>query len=152
MLSADAVHSGRGVVLRHLQDLDAADLNRVKSLAEREGSARPPLVLTMDLDTAADHVHALVGQIATSVRLPALRDMREHVTSLVADTVSGMPEPSSGTTFSSDALQALVMWDWPGNIAELRRTVEATARRLPSRTVGVPDLPHRMRQERPHRT
>lgn len=135
-----ALGSGRGVVLRHLQDLDEGDVNRVKAVA----AAGAPVAVTVDLEAAAGHVHALVDQLATTVRLPVLREMREHIPRLVEAVLAGLDGPERATRFSSDALQLFVRWSWPGNVAELRRTVELVARRMPGRTVGAGDLPDRM--------
>jgi transcriptional regulator of acetoin/glycerol metabolism len=147
-----ALDAGHGVVLRHLQDLPLPDVNRVKALAERaQAAARGvPLVVTVDLTAAPGHVSALVGQLATTVQLPALRDMHRHIPELVTGVLATLTGPAAGTRFSSDALQTLMSSPWPGNVGELRRTVEALASRLPGRTVRSADLPAAL-QTAPHR-
>lgn len=151
----DALAAGRGVLLRHLQDLDPASANRVKAIAERSqdehGGSPAPLVITVDTEEAPEHVRALVDQLATTVRLPTLAEMPEQLPSLVTRILASMPDAPRGTTFSSEALQLLMRWSWPGNIAELRRTVEFLAHRMPGKTVGAGDLPTRMQQAAPHR-
>jgi transcriptional regulator of acetoin/glycerol metabolism len=148
----DALQAGRGVVLRHLQDLSAVDLNRVKAIAETArsgagaagGPAAAPtvrLAVTVDLAEAPAHVQRLVGEVATTVRLPALVEMRPQIPQLVADALAELPGEAAGTRLSSDALQALMRAPWPGNIAELRAAVTSLAQRLPGRTVRGVDLP-----------
>ena len=145
---------GRSVVLRHAQDLGPADVNRIKDLAaldDPRDDGRAPLLLTVDLDAAPEHVRALVGQIATVVRLPTLRTMHERIPGLVADILAALPDGPCGARFSSDALQALMSWTWPGNVAELRNTVEHLGRTRPGAVIGPGDLPDRMRPARARR-
>lgn len=143
-----ALSAGRSVVLRHAQDLRPADVNRIKGLATLDDAAaddHASLLLTVDLDAAPEHVRALIGQIAAVVRLPALRTMHQRIPGLVADILASRPEAERGTRFSSDAMQALMSWTWPGNTAELRTTVEQLARTRPGAVIGPHDLPDRMR-------
>lgn len=146
----DTLAAGRGVLLRHLQDVDPTGANRVKAIAERSldehNGSPPPLVITVDRGEAPEHVRALVDQLATTVRLPTLAEMHEQLPALVTGILASMPDAQHGTTFSSEALQLLMRWSWPGNIAELRRTVEFLARRIPGKTVAAGDLPTRMQQ------
>jgi hypothetical protein len=137
---------GRAVVLRHLHDASPRDVNRIKAAIEE---ADVPVAVTVDLDAADEHVRALVAQLCTTVRLPSLREMYTHVPRLVSDILRELPAEQRATRFSSDALQVLMRWSWPGNVAELRRTVEQLARRRAGRTVGVVDLPSRMQQVSP---
>lgn len=147
-----ALEAGSGVVLRHLQDLAPADANRVKAVAEgASGVAAVPLVLTVELAGAPQHVAGLVGRLATTVQLPDLRQMAEQIPRLVAGVLADMDGAAASTRFASDALQALMRSAWPGNVAELRRTVEALAHRLPGRTVRSADLPALFQQSAPGR-
>jgi hypothetical protein len=137
---------GRAVVLRHLHDASPRDVNRIKAAIEEAGV---PMAVTVDLNAADEYVRALVAQLCTTVRLPSLREMYAHVPRLASDILRELPAEQRATRFSSDALQLLMRWSWPGNVAELRRTVEQLARRRPGRTVGVVDLPSRMQQVSP---
>lgn len=146
----DALDAGRGVVLRHLQDIDQADANRVKAIAEHSQDAHSgnlaPLVTTVNTEGAQEHVRGLVDQLTTTVRLPTLAEMPEQLPGIVESLLNTMPEPQNETTFSSEALQLLMRCSWPGNIAELRRTVEFLAHRMPGQVVGTGDLPTRLQQ------
>ncbi|MEV6140059.1 helix-turn-helix domain-containing protein [Nocardia sp. NPDC051990] len=143
---SEAIDSGRAVILQHLQDLDPSDINQVKALARRALSSDVPLVVTLTLEDAAEHVRALAGQMATSVRLPALREIPEHVPAFVGRILAGMTGLERTTRFSSEAQQLLIRSPWPGNVAELRRTVELMAKRMPGRIVQAADLPTPIRQ------
>jgi transcriptional regulator of acetoin/glycerol metabolism len=143
----DGVAAGRTVVLRHLQDLPPRELNRVKALAERfqdEQGSSAPLVLTVDTGNAPAHIRILLDQLATTVRLPTLAEMPEQVPALVTRILAAMPATERDTRVSSEALQLLMRWPWPGNIAELRRTIEFLARRMSGKTLKASDLPIRM--------
>jgi sigma-54 dependent transcriptional regulator, acetoin dehydrogenase operon transcriptional activator AcoR len=152
--AVDALDAGRAVVLRHLQDLAPADVNRVKAIAERaragrggNGGVQPvPLVVTVDLQAAPEPVSGLLCQLSTIVELPALRELRQQIPDLVAGLLAALPGAAARTRFSSDALQALLRWSWPGNVAELRRLVESLAHRHPGGTVRAADLPTRLQQ------
>jgi hypothetical protein len=133
---------GRGIVLRHLQDASPRAVNQVKAAI---GAAAAPVAVTVDLAAADGHIRALVAQVCTIVRLPSLREMQAQVPQLVSQILAELPAPRA-TGFSSEALQLLMRWSWPGNIAELRLTVEQVARRAAGRPAGPGDLPVRMQQ------
>ena len=132
----------RGIVLRHLQDAPPRAVNQIKAAI---ADAAVPVAVTVDLATAADHIRALVAQVCTIVRLPHLREMPAQVPRLVSQILPELPAPRA-TGFSSEALQLLMRWSWPGNVAELRLTIEQVARRAAGRTAGPGDLPARMQQ------
>jgi transcriptional regulator of acetoin/glycerol metabolism len=141
-----ALDAGRAVVLRHLQDLAPEDVNRVKAIAERATGGGTPLVVTVDLAASPDPVRDLVAQVATLVELPPLRDLRGQIPTLVAGMLTALPGAATRTRFSSESLQALMRWSWPGNLAELRHLVESLARRQAGCTVRPVDLPARVQQ------
>jgi hypothetical protein len=132
----------RAIVLRHLQDAPPRAVNQIKAAI---GEAAVPVAVTVDLSAADEHIRALVAQVGTIVRLPSLREMQAQVPLLVSQILAELPAPRA-TGFSSEALQLLMRWSWPGNTAELRLTVEQVARRAAGRTAGTGDLPVRMQQ------
>jgi len=145
-----AAKTGRGLVLRHVDQTTTADARQITALAEQTrptpsgGATAPPLVLTVDLNGAADHVHALVARLATAVRLPALPEMPQEIPALVKRMLAEVPGACRSTTFSSEALQLLLNWTWPGNLAELRQLVNQLSQRKAGRVVLPADLPDRM--------
>lgn len=141
--AVEARRGGCPVVLRHLQDLSAGDVNRAKALLEDGG---PPVMATVDLTRAPRPVQSLLAGAATVVLLPPLREVRDVVPQLVADILAARPGAEARTRFSSEALQALLRWSWPGNVAELRHVVEFLARRAPGGTVRAADLPERVQR------
>lgn len=131
------------VVLHHVHDAPAERLRRIRTAIE---DSCVPVALTVDLDTAHHDVAAVVAALCTTVRLPSLPEMSAEVPRIVSQIVAGLPPGQRDTQFTSDALQALMRWPWPGNLAELRRTVEQLARRRAGRSISSADLPPRMQQ------
>jgi sigma-54 dependent transcriptional regulator, acetoin dehydrogenase operon transcriptional activator AcoR len=138
--ATDVLDAGRAVVLRHLQDLAPEEVNRAKAIFERAAGAAT-VVGTVQLSAAPEPVRDLLAQVATVVELPPLRELRGQIPDLVAGMLAALPAEEARTRFSSDALQALLRWSWPGNLAELRRLVQFVARRHPGATVRAADLP-----------
>lgn len=76
------------------------------------------------------------------VQTPALRDRREDIPLLVKHFVDQFA-PRIGTTaptVGQDAMAAMMRYDWPGNIRELRNVVERCTL-LAEGQVGLGDLP-----------
>lgn len=156
--ACSAVQARRGLVFRYVEEVVAADVHRITAVAERARAvavngdvAQPPLVLTVNLGDAQEHVQALVGRLATTVQLPTLPEMHQKIPDLVKRMLAERPGEARHTTFSSDALQLLMSWSWPGNIAELRQLVEQVVQRRAGQVVRPADLPDRMQHARPGR-
>lgn len=141
----DAISTGQGVILQNVENLDRADVNRVKAVVECS-QGHIPLILTTDLEDAPAYIQSLVSQLATTVRLPAVREMSEQIPAIINQILLAMPESVATTRFSSEALQLLMRWSWPGNIADLARTVRLLGRRLPGRVIEAADLPQQIQR------
>ncbi len=142
--ASNALARGRVVILRHLQDLPSADVTKVRHLADTALSGVGRLVVTVDSDTTPAHVGVLIGQIATVIEIPTLAAMREDIVPFVRAMVAGFPEPLDAMTLSSQAMQALMRWTWPGNLAELHKTLLGLAQRKRGGLVQLTDLPVRL--------
>jgi hypothetical protein len=142
-----AVADARGLVLRRVHTAPASALDPVPDLLDA-GAPAVLTVLTVDLDAADDAVVGLVRRVATTVRLPALAQYRQHLPALVQELLAELPPPRSATRFSPAAWNHLLAWHWPGNLAELRNTVTLLARRADGGIVGADDLPDELRAPR----
>lgn len=140
----DDLGGSGGIVLAHLQDLPRGDVYRVRAAIL---SSSGPVILTVDPAGAGEYVHALLAQIGTAVELPGLAAMATHIPRLVSGFVDELAA-AQRPRFASDTLQLLMQWSWPGNVAELRSTVQQLAHRMPGRTVSPTDLPHHLRPAR----
>lgn len=147
----EAIAEGRSVVLRHLEDLPRSELNRLKALdvAVRQPSAGPPtgarLVLTLNPDACPDFVSEAVAQIAARVTVPTLSATKERIPVLAALFLDAAA-PADRSTLSAVALQGLMRWRWPGNVAELRSTLESLGRAHPGRVLQANDLPEHLQE------
>ncbi len=141
-----AATQGRGVVLRRVHLTPSPTAAELESVI----AAGAPVVLTADLDAAADAVIGAVRSLATTVRLPPLAQYRQHLPALVGAMLAELPHPESTMRLTPAAWDRLTTWHWPGNLAELRRTVTLLARRAEGGTVDLDDLPHELRA--PHRS
>ncbi|MFI8535295.1 sigma-54-dependent Fis family transcriptional regulator [Streptomyces aquilus] len=144
---ADVLHTGRPLLVRHVERLapsDTATLNsllaahpNVPLLATYTPGGSPGPCLQRLLDTLA----------ARSVTLPALRerpeDIRELLTSLTPSPRPGHPP----LTWSLDALRALERHPWPGNVTELAHLVRTLAEhRRTTGPVRRDELPDAVRE------
>jgi DNA-binding NtrC family response regulator len=74
------------------------------------------------------------------VMVPPLRDRRRDVPLLV-DHFAGRYRRYRQIAFEPDVIDALVAYDWPGNIRQLGRVVERALALAPGPTVTLEDLP-----------
>ncbi|AEA22756.1 sigma54 specific transcriptional regulator, Fis family [Pseudonocardia dioxanivorans CB1190] len=139
-----ALAAGRGVVVRRVHERPGPTAAQLRTLADLGG----PLAITADLDAASDDVVGAVRQVATTVRLPTLAQRRDDLPALVRDLLAELSEPESTTRFAPAAWERLMAWHWPGNLAELRTTVVAMARRAAGGVVELADLPPELRGPR----
>jgi DNA-binding NtrC family response regulator len=81
------------------------------------------------------------------LHLPALRDRREDIPPLASHFLRKQAAQYRKTAsgFSADAMQALLGYEWPGNIRELEHTVERAVLLSRDDLVGVADLNLRSR-------
>lgn len=150
----DALAAGRPVILRHLQDLHPRDVNRVLALAAEAGD-RPlaiGLMLTWDATDAPEHVERLVRRVAPVVRLPNLAEEPGRIAALVTALLAELAAPERRPRLSSDALQCLLRWSWPGNVEELRTLLQDLCDGQPARYVRQADLPARLQRAPLRRT
>ena len=87
------------------------------------------------------------------VRVPSLRERRADVPLLAQHFLDGLAKdavPARGrVTLTQDAQQALMAYDWPGNVRQLENIMERAFALSPGRTqIGVADLPEETRQTR----
>ena len=82
------------------------------------------------------------------IHLPALRERREDIPSLVHHYIGALNE-RMGTRVSgltALALEAIVRYDWPGNVRELKNVLEATIVGYPYGTITPGRLPTYLRE------
>ena len=98
----------------------------------------------MNPDACPDFVSEAVAQIAARVTVPTLSATKERIPVLAALFLDAAA-PADRSTLSAVALQGLMRWRWPGNVAELRSTLESLGRAHPGRVLQANDLPEHLR-------
>jgi sigma-54 specific flagellar transcriptional regulator A len=84
------------------------------------------------------------------IELPALRSRAEDLPCLIEDFADRNVADGRGhVRFSPQALAALTLYPWPGNIRELANLIERMSIVCAGRTVALEDLPAKYRPERP---
>ena len=81
------------------------------------------------------------------IRMPALRERRDDIPLLIKHYL-GIFSLESGKIIKDvefDAMQALLVYDWPGNIRELRNTLERAVVLAEGDIVALYDLPDKFR-------
>lgn len=81
---------------------------------------------------------------AVSIKLPPLRERRDDIPPLAQTFADRVYSLSPSVRFSSEALELLQQYPWPGNIRELENAVVRAAA-MCDRLIRVQDLPERIR-------
>ena len=84
-----------------------------------------------------------------ALRLPALRDRREDVVPIARALLHVWAGGEEPPTFGRDVADALVAYDWPGNVDELRATIESAGGTARGRAIELRDLPPPLRVGQP---
>jgi DNA-binding NtrC family response regulator len=81
---------------------------------------------------------------AFAIRLPSLRERQVDIPVLaqrfLARYCAAQGMPLDSKTFSKEALEALLAYQWPGNIRELESTVSRAALSAPGRAIRATDI------------
>ena len=82
------------------------------------------------------------------IQLPPLRDRKQDIPFLFEHYIAELNRRFGLKVegFTEEALAYLLDYDWPGNVRELKNLLEATFVNLPSRRIGIMDLPEPFRQ------
>lgn len=82
------------------------------------------------------------------IHMPPLRERKEDIPLLAAHflTVQGGRDAARIEGFSADALEALIRYDWPGNIRELENAVAHAAALIDDTRIPVEALPDDVRR------
>lgn len=131
------------LVLRHLDRADAAALGHLeRGLRAISGTADAPwVVATMGSNAVrGPALDRVLGFFPRSVEVPPLRhhiDDVEPIAEMMLRQSTKRPE----AMFSRAAMRVLMRANWPGNIAQLRQTIQTLAGRTRSGIVSLEDLP-----------
>ncbi|MGI5429822.1 sigma-54-dependent Fis family transcriptional regulator [Streptomyces sp. CA-179760] len=135
--------AGRPLLLLHAERLAQPGVAALNSLLDTRPDTRVLVTYTPGAQAGPCLQRLLDKLSARSVTLPPLRerpeDIRELLSVLAPRPVPGQPP----LTWTLDALRALELYSWPGNVTELAHVVRALAeqRRMsgPVRRAELPD-------------
>jgi len=76
------------------------------------------------------------------LRMPSLRECREDIPLIAGAVLARLAERHGrpGMTLGEDALEALVRYDFPGNVRELENLLERAVALAPAQRIGAADL------------
>ena len=81
------------------------------------------------------------------IRVPSIRERKEDVAPLLEHFLEQCNERfGKGKRFSAEAMEALVEWDWPGNVREISNVVERCYITSSGAEIGLRDLPEEIRE------
>ncbi len=85
-----------------------------------------------------------------TLRLPALRDRREDIPLLVEHFLAQLGDEHGKPTLrlAPEALHALVRFDWPGNVRQLRNVIERMVLLATTEEIGSEQIPEELRRFR----
>jgi len=131
-----------------LRALDAGEIVPVGARSARTVDVRVLSATNRDLEQAmrdGDFRNDLFYRLAAHVlMLPPLRERREDIPALVSAFFHAACRSTdrSSPGITTRAMQALVDHDWPGNVRQLRFTIERAVQLLdPGRPLDLPQLP-----------
>ncbi len=143
-----ALHEGLGVVVLGGGDLPAEWRARIEDFARhpRPGVRPGARVVLTERTGGADSPEAGSGDVSATVRVPSLADLRGDLPVVVREVAAELFPGAPAPRFSPAALQSLLAWPWPGNVAELSRVLAALPQVAHGALIQTQDLPLPMRQ------
>jgi hypothetical protein len=143
---------GRDVVWRRIESLAATEapafaaLLRAHQRAVGRGQRRTRLVITCAPGDAAPEIVEVIRALGVSTtRIAPLRSTPDRIPGLVR-SVLGEIDPTGRFTVTPSALQALMQYDWPGELRELRHVLEDVVAGAPSAIIDSRQLPDHLRR------
>ncbi|MEM7676012.1 MAG: sigma 54-interacting transcriptional regulator [Myxococcota bacterium] len=144
------------LIIENLEHLPLSIIKTIKKTLKsgqlhRRGSTTPidiqARIIVTTTDPAApeyfEDVHTAV------VTVPPLRQRTEEIRPLIDLFLQNATDTDDARHFTEEALQALESYGWPGNIRQLRCTVEQMIFKAPRGPIGLPDLPMALVKDEP---
>jgi sigma-54 dependent transcriptional regulator, acetoin dehydrogenase operon transcriptional activator AcoR len=151
-LERDATEPETCVVVLHGEALDADTTDALGRLLDRVELAGRPLFVTLDASaTGSARPGWLAERAPYVIELPPLRTRAEDIGDLAQVIVTGMDTPSP-MRLDPLTVRRLMERDWPGNVRQLRRVLEAAVAAAPGTVVRPHDLPDGLRARAARRT
>jgi DNA-binding NtrC family response regulator len=153
---AELPKASQVALLRVLQEREVVPLGATKPIPVDVRVVAATHQAIDDMVERGDFRRDLFARLAGCiVRLPPLRERLDDIGALVARLLPEVaPERASSATLSTDVGRALLRYDWPLNIRELRQCLAASLALAEEGHVQTHHLPHRIGSalEAPNRT
>jgi len=129
----------RTVLVRHLEQLSSRALASVCYAVDATEAGR--VVATWTFESEGEpYDNRLLGTFGEPVELPPLRCRPEDLAELATQILADVAQPATAR-FEPASIRALGRSDWPGNVAQLRRAIEAAYAEAPGSVIREVDLP-----------
>ena len=145
-----ALREGSGVVVVGDRGLSGEMRRRLRDFARlpRPGVDRGARVVLTECTGDAGSPAAGADAVAAAVHIPSLADLRGELPAVVREVAADLFPGAPALRFSPAALQCLLAWPWPGNVAELTRLLIDLPQVARGGLIQTQDLPLAMRQTR----
>ncbi|WP_206011015.1 helix-turn-helix domain-containing protein [Rhodococcus pseudokoreensis] len=143
-----ALREGRGVVVVGGDDLSDDLRARLEDFARlpRPGVPAVARIIVTERTGDADSPRDGTETVPAAVCVPSLTELREELPDIVRAVAAELFPGAPALRLSPAALQCLLAWHWPGNIAELARLLTDLPYPVRSGLIQTKDLPAHMRQ------
>lgn len=145
----DLLSGGHDVLIRRLEILDDADAARLYSvvtahLGSNPGAGGAMLLATVSFASASPVVREMAEGWGIRERIAPLSRDPSRIPGLVRAILDRV-DTRSRLSMSPAALQSLMQWHWPGDVAELVEVVTSVAARSPVSIIQRNHLPEHLR-------
>ncbi|MDP1878559.1 MAG: helix-turn-helix domain-containing protein [Actinomycetota bacterium] len=145
----DALDGPGTLVIQRVNALDAHDAQLLATVIEASESRAPhQLISTVVGDVEEESLHpdlrAILG--IQALRVPGLRERPGDIHELIRRFAASIDVPPPQLTVG--AMDAIRAYDWPGNLKQLKRVVQALAMKAHGSPIGIEHLPPDIRDGR----
>ncbi|MFW0873039.1 sigma-54-dependent Fis family transcriptional regulator [Rhodococcoides corynebacterioides] len=145
----DLLSGGHDVLIRRLEILDDADASRLSSivtahLGSTPGAGGSMLLATVSFASASPLIREMAEGWGVRERIVPLSQDPGRIPGLVRAILDRV-DTRSRHSMSPAALQSLMQWHWPGDVAELVEVVTSVAARSPVSIIERSHLPEHIR-------
>jgi transcriptional regulator of acetoin/glycerol metabolism len=143
-----ALRAGSGVVIAGGGSISGDLRARLAEFANvaRSGVNPGARIILTERTTGASGDDNADGELPPPVRLPTLAEQRAELPDVVREVSAELFPGAPAPRFSPAALQCLLAWRWPGNVAELVRLLRDLHGSAGSGLIQTKDLPAPMRK------
>ncbi|RZK95228.1 MAG: hypothetical protein EOP30_04945 [Rhodococcus sp. (in: high G+C Gram-positive bacteria)] len=143
-----ALQDGRGIVVVRGDSLTAETRGRLEDFARipRPGVHPGARVILTERTGDAGGPEDGAAAVPVAVRVRSLAELRDELPEIVREVAAELFPGAPALRFSPAALQCLLAWRWPGNVAELTRLLTDLPYPVRSGLIQTKDLPVFMRQ------